>query len=170
MSNPEAPEFEKIVGLLLDSEITKDFPADKFRLFRDKRYRGKSGHSHQIDVSAELVIAGTKVIILVECKHYSRKVGIDDIMEFATRISDVGAHKGVVVTTRGFQKGAIKLAQSKGIALVVVCGLEWDIHLESPQFMFNRAKEFDRRGRALLDCVLPDETPPHLKELLLSPS
>jgi len=58
------------------------------------------------------------MLILVECKHYKDKVEISDLLEFAQRIDDIGAHKGVVVSTVGFQEGAIKVADAHGIALV----------------------------------------------------
>jgi len=87
---------------------------------RNKKYVGKSsGHRHQIDVSVETsVLGGLSLLILVECKHYRDKVKVRDLLAFAERIHDIGAHKGVVVTTIGFQRGAIKIANAHGIALV----------------------------------------------------
>src|SRR4051794_5780331 len=59
----------------------------------------KSGHAHQIDVSIELFIAGLKILVIVECKHYKKKVEISDVLELAQRLDDIGAHKGVLVST-----------------------------------------------------------------------
>jgi len=38
-------------------------------------------------------------------QEVSRRVEISDLLEFAQRIDDIGASKGVVVSTIGFQKG-----------------------------------------------------------------
>jgi hypothetical protein len=107
--------YEKFVAFtfegLVDSKIGK--------VIRDVSLKGKrTGHHHQIDILIELSIAGIKLMVLVECKHYKSKVRIDDILAFAQRIDDIGAHKGVLVTTVGFQKGAAKVADAHRIALV----------------------------------------------------
>lgn len=70
-------------------------------------------------MSIELRIADLSLMVLIECKHYKNTVSIADILEFAQRIDDIGAHKGVLVSTVGFQKGAIRIADAYGIALVI---------------------------------------------------
>lgn len=79
----------------------------------------KSGHDHQFDVAIELEIIGLHIIVVVECKHYRRRVEISDVLEFASRIDDVSAHKGVMVTTVGYQEGAIKIAKANRITLLI---------------------------------------------------
>ena len=94
-----------------------------------RKYLGKkSGHAHQIDVSIEFNIADLSLLILFECKHYKNRVAIGDILEFAQRIDDIGAQKGVVVTTVGFQEGAVKVADGYGIALVITAPVWQIIH------------------------------------------
>jgi hypothetical protein len=92
-----------------------------------KLYVGKkTGHKHEIDVSIELQVAGLSILILIECKHYKNKVEISDVLELAQRIDDVGAHKGVLVSTIGFQPGALKVAEGYGIALVTTAPM-WSV-------------------------------------------
>lgn len=56
-----------------------------------------------------------------ECKDYpKRTVAVDEVEEFAEKIRQVGAHKGTMVTRLGFQKGAINVAKSYGIGLIVL--------------------------------------------------
>lgn len=86
---------------------------------RNRRMRGrKSGHMHQIDLTVELTVADLDFLILVECKHYNARVKVDDLLTFAQRIDDIGANKGIVVTTVGYQRGALKVAKGHRIALV----------------------------------------------------
>lgn len=107
--------FEKFVAQTFDSLVDSRIGTVK----RNTRLTGKrTGHSHQIDVLIELSVAELRLLVVVECKHYKAKVGIDDVLEFAQRLDDIGAHKGVLVTTLGFQEGAIKVADAHRIALV----------------------------------------------------
>ncbi len=92
---PKSKKFEALVGDLLRANLDKDLPNADFQVFSNKKYTGKSGHNHQIDVSAELNIVGVKIIILVECKLYSRKIGIDDVLTFGVVAQPVLKNKRV---------------------------------------------------------------------------
>ena len=86
-----------------------------------KVYVGRvSQRKIKIDVSFEHEIIGAKILFLVECKKYSNMVTVDDIEEFHSKCDDIGAHKGLVVTTVGFQKGCYKVAAGRGIALALL--------------------------------------------------
>ena len=114
----QSTEFELLVKDMLAARLQADISGATLNMVHNKLYKGKSGHDHQIDVSAELTLGGLEMLILTECKYYSHCVGVDDVMEFAYRIQDIGAHKGVLVTTIGFQEGARKIAQSHKITLI----------------------------------------------------
>lgn len=111
-------DYESEVCQVLEERIRKEAPGAQFQIFHDRKILGKSGHEHQIDVSAELQLAGLKILILAECKKYCKRVSIDDVLTFAKRMEDVSAQKGLMVTTVGFQKGAEIFAKSSGISLV----------------------------------------------------
>jgi hypothetical protein len=108
-------QYEEFVRKTYDTLISHRIG----KVYSKKLYTGKrTGHEHEIDVSIELEIVDLLILILVECKHYQSKVDISDVLEFAQRIDDIGAHKGVMVTTIGYQEGALKVAHAHGIALV----------------------------------------------------
>jgi hypothetical protein len=85
-------------------------------------YTGRvSKRDIKVDVSFNYTIAeGADVLFLVECKYYNHSVPVDDVEEFHSKIDDIGAHKGIMVTTVGFQDGAIKTARGRGIALALL--------------------------------------------------
>jgi hypothetical protein len=56
----------------------------------------------------------------VECKHDKSRVKRDRVQELWAKIQSVGAHKGILFATAGFQSGAIEFAKSHGIALVEI--------------------------------------------------
>lgn len=86
-----------------------------------KVYRGLiSQRDIKIDVSFNYTIAGADLLFLVECKCYNHAVLVDDVEEFHSKIDDIGAHKGIMVTTVGFQDGTIRTAKGRGIALALL--------------------------------------------------
>jgi anti-anti-sigma factor len=129
-------EYEKTVLEVLRRRLAEDCPNVVPRVFHRKKHQGKSGQVHEIDISAELDLLDVRLLFLVECKEYAtRSVDNQDVVTFAYRINDVGAHKGIIATTVGFQEGAKKTAASEGIALVLVSDdttghpLQWTIAL-----------------------------------------
>jgi hypothetical protein len=86
-----------------------------------KVYTGRiSQRDIKIDVSFNYTIAGSDLLFLVECKCYNHTVPVDDVEEFHSKVDDIGAHKGIMVTTVGFQDGAIKTARGRRIALALL--------------------------------------------------
>jgi hypothetical protein len=117
---PTSVDYEKFVRDILEAELAKYLPSSSIRIRHNQKLTGKSGQQHQVDIVAELSLAGLNFLTLVECKHYQRKVGVDKVLQLASRLEDCAAHKGIIVTTVGFQAGAANLARANGIALVLV--------------------------------------------------
>lgn len=84
------------------------------------------GGDYRIDVLVRLnIFGGAIVAILVECKHQRRPVERDEAMVLEAKLRDVGAHKGMLFSTSGFQKGAIQYATAHGIATIAVVNGKW---------------------------------------------
>jgi hypothetical protein len=134
MAKKKAPfdEFERIVQTLLRQKLDVLELGTPVTVERDSKIRGVSGYEHQIDVSFSCRILGVKLIFIVECKYYSRKVSVEDLLAFKSRIDDIRAHKGIFVTTVGYQRGAYTFAKENGIALVIVRGVTWTGISERP--------------------------------------
>jgi Restriction endonuclease len=83
---------------------------------RDDHLPGrKSQRMRQIDVSIKYTLGPNNILIVVECKRHSRKLGPDEIGAFISKIDDVGAQLGIIVAEKGFTKGARNLAQERGV-------------------------------------------------------
>jgi hypothetical protein len=108
-------EYESFVSQVIASLVG-------FQVFEGRTYVGRiSGRNIKVDVSFVLNVAGgADVLVLVECKHYKSKVPVDDVEEFHSKIDDIGAHKGILITTIGFQSGALKAAKGRRIALALL--------------------------------------------------
>lgn len=107
-------DYERFVQEVLDSLVGVD-------VHHQKVYEGRvSRRKIKVDVSFDYEVAGSHLLFLVECKHYSHRVGVDDVEEFHSKIDDIGAHKGIMVTTVGYQKGAIMTGEARGMALALL--------------------------------------------------
>ncbi len=108
----KATDYEKVTAriyALLSPESTV--------VHNDKIHGRDSGKSRQIDVSIRSQIAGHEILVIVQCKDYKSKVNVDRVGEFHSVIKDVGAHRGVLVTSVGFSDGAKSYAKNNGIDL-----------------------------------------------------
>jgi len=84
------------------------------------------GGEYKIDVLVTFTIfGGAQVKVLVECKHKGRRVEREDALILEAKLRDVAAHKGMLFSTSGFQKGALKYTDAKGIATVTVIAGKW---------------------------------------------
>lgn len=78
---------------------------------------GKSGCKHQIDVYWEYEHLEVKHKVAIECKNYSHTLSIGKVRDFCGVLSDLEDVTGIMVTKKGYQKGAKKYAAHYGINL-----------------------------------------------------
>jgi hypothetical protein len=138
----EPERYENLVKELLTKAIASEFLAGK--VLHGRKIRGRrSGYDHQVDLSLEVDLAGTRLLVIVECKALTRPVSVDDALEFASRIDDIGAHKGIMVSSSGFTAGAVTLAESRGIALIqAYVGGWWVMARSEGQFLTRRSERY----------------------------
>lgn len=114
--------FEKFVAHLHeDGDVT---------VSHDKTLTGNSGATRQIDVVVEHQKGPYKYLTLIECKYWKESVKREQIDVLHASMLDLNASKGVFFTTKGFQRGAQKYAESKGITLYKIRELtdeEWGL-------------------------------------------
>jgi hypothetical protein len=90
---------------------------------RKPRYYSKLRESEIIfDASIELRLTSQdespSVTWIWECKDYpDRNVSVEEVHD---KMRQVGAHKGTIATRKGFATGAITLAKSYGIGLIII--------------------------------------------------
>lgn len=115
MSKHTPLEYEEFVRQVVESLVGVD-------VFHGREFEGRiTGRKIKVDVSFVLRIAGgADMLVLVECKHYNHRVPVDDVDEFHSKIDDIGAQKGILITTVGFQTGAVKAATGRRIALALL--------------------------------------------------
>lgn len=109
-------EFElfaqRVYQKLLNSELIKPITVK-----HNVKLVGKSGCEHQIDVYWEYEAKGTIHKVVIECKDYNSTVPIGKVRDFFGVLYDLDRVKGIMVSSKGFQKGAKTFAEHYGISL-----------------------------------------------------
>jgi hypothetical protein len=95
------------------------------RLFRNLGCRAKVDAivhgvraAHRIDALVIAPFAGSSHRILVECKYWNRNVGKAQAATFKAIVEDLGGEKGMIVSRRGFQRGAFSITRRTNIELL----------------------------------------------------
>ena len=110
--DPKWKRFEKVVNAI--HELKLEGAEVKF----DDEIIGKrTGRPRQIDISARFRHGFYDYLIVVECKDYNGKIPIEKLEAFRSKIEDVGAQKGIMVSSGGFQAGAEATAKTYNIDL-----------------------------------------------------
>lgn len=122
-------DYERFVRQLVEQNLSGIDGLEVVSIEDNAKLTGLSGYVHQIDVAYTFRLWATDFLVIVECKQYSRSVGVDELLEFKSRIDDLRAHKGVFVTTVGFQAGAVEFAKANRIALIVARGTVFEERL-----------------------------------------
>lgn len=74
---------------------------------KDVHLRGAlSGALRQIDVLVTFPLLDSSSTIVIEAKHYSRKISVKIVESFLGFLEDLGIENGVIVTEKGYSKAA----------------------------------------------------------------
>jgi hypothetical protein len=104
--------FEKLNELFPSSSIEKN-----------QKIKGRySERSRQIDILVRSESIGRELIIVIDCKKFSKRIDVKTVESFIGFSEDVGAHIGIMITNIGYSKSAEKRAKNhhKDIQLDIV--------------------------------------------------
>lgn len=111
-------DFEKYCLEILKSYAEKE-KLQQFEIVHNTKIESSDG-IYQIDVYAEFVALGVNFKVIAECKRYSTPVNREKVVLLTDKIRSLGAQKGILISTSGFQSGAVKYAKEHGIALIQI--------------------------------------------------
>jgi hypothetical protein len=97
---------------------------------RDVTLTGKSGAARQIDVLVRHKQDLYEHKVIVECKYWNQPVERLHVDALVTTVREVGADRGVIFSSKGFQSGAVTQAKQDGIELFTVrqpTDVEWGL-------------------------------------------
>lgn len=103
-------EFEQLT-YNLQKQLTQDA-----EVVADEKIKGANSETErQIDILIKKRVAQYEIKVIIECKDYKRPVDVQKVESFVTKLKDVKANKGAIVSSKGFSKAALKLAEKYGI-------------------------------------------------------
>lgn len=111
-------EFEKYCGQILLGYAEKE-RLHGFKITHDTKLKSYDG-VYQIDLYATFKAMGVEFKVICECKQYKNSVNREKVVVLTDKVKSLGAHKGILLSTSGFQSGAIQYAKEHGIALIQV--------------------------------------------------
>jgi hypothetical protein len=115
-----------------------------------KRKGQYSKRQRQIDILIEEEIAGNKIITIIDCKYYSRKVDVKKVESFIGMLDDLDATRGVLITEFGYTKSALERAYNNPLYL------ELDIFsLDAFRHVFQATLAFPYSGENSVVLVAP---------------
>lgn len=71
----------------------------------------------QIDVLITSETVGIKLHTVIECKDYNTKISVGTIDAFHSKLQDVNANKGILISKKGFSSTSVSKAKRLGISL-----------------------------------------------------
>lgn len=80
------------------------------------KLEGKDG-PRQIDVLLRMHVANAEILIIIECRDYAKRLDVIQIDAFDSKLRDVNASKGILVSRKGFSSTARAKAARLGIIL-----------------------------------------------------
>lgn len=101
-----------VVQILANNDVLKTITVE-----HNVKLKGKSGCNHQIDVYWEYEKDGQQHRVAIECKNYNSTIPIGRVRDFYGVILDLGNVQGIMVSKKGFQRGAKLYAKEYGISL-----------------------------------------------------
>jgi hypothetical protein len=107
--------YEK--GLALELKMTELFSKMGYEVIHNVKKVGRSGAEHQIDVLVEYRCPLHTSKVIVEAKSYDKPIDKDRIMKLILIVDDLGADRGIIVTTSYFTPEAIKTASGHNVEL-----------------------------------------------------
>ncbi len=114
-TNISPRDFEVFCMNTLEAYAERENLQD-FRIAHDQKITADDG-TYQIDVLAEYTALGSRHKVIVECKKQSRSVEREIVAALDRKLQSLGAQKGILISTSGFQSGATLYAKKHGIAL-----------------------------------------------------
>lgn len=100
--------------------LTQEFGAENLRqvtVEHQAEREAADGIRCKLDALVSVRWAGMNYVTVVECKHQRRRVEGEEVDVLAKKVERYG-HKGLLVSTGGFQRGALQRAEVEKIALV----------------------------------------------------
>ncbi len=109
-------EYELFIKTHFEKQLQKSFKKS-IKVEHQKELISSEGLKYKIDLHFKFYIEDSEYLTIIECKNWKSRVTRNILNSFDSIRNSLRAHKAIVVTTNGFQKGAIEFAKTNHIGL-----------------------------------------------------
>lgn len=109
-------EFEAFVAELLEAASPL---VDGLSVTLHEKVAGLDG-TFDFDATVRFELAGLAFLVLVEAKRHTNPIKRELVQVLHQKVQSVGGHKGAMIATAPYQRGALEFAKAHGIALATV--------------------------------------------------
>ena len=159
-------QYEQMAGSVLRILFGMDREGCTGTLLHNTVLTGASGVGHEMDIVLEVSRDSGKTCAAVECKNHGRPLEKEIVAAFSCILQDINALRGkdeqlggVIVSSGGFQSGAVEMGKYYGIILLEIRppeGEEWDRYIQT--MMRESRREIQTRYRMKRDLTLDART------------
>ncbi len=107
--------YEK--GLALEQRLVQLFRGRGYDVEHNVKIVGRSGTEHQIDLLVRFDAPLHTSKIIIEAKSYQGSIDKDKVMKLIQIVDDLGADRGIIITTSWFTPGALTTAEGHNVEL-----------------------------------------------------
>lgn len=104
-------------------QVAQTFRRMGYRARVGRRVRGARA-PHNVDVWVEFQIFGIQVRWIAECKYWKRKIPKEKVAALKNIVDDLGVDRGFMMSERGFQPAARRVASHTNVTLTSLAELE----------------------------------------------
>ena len=163
MTNKEIKKWEKFEEVV--ANVQKIF-APNSKVTHNDKVRGKiSKKLRQIDISIRQNVGQYNIFIAIECKDYKVPIDLNTMEEFKSKLQDIEANKGAIVSASGFTDGAKKIAHDAGIDIYRLVDTDehaWQAYVAIPvlcDFRGIKSAQYSFKSSVRGPAVLPTIDP-----------
>ena len=110
-------EYELFVKQYFENELQKELK-QPIEVKHQENLMTATGRIYNIDLNYNFKLGGINYLTIIECKNWKNTITRDLILTLREKANDLGAHKAILLTTKGFQSGAVEYALEKGVGLI----------------------------------------------------
>ncbi len=74
----------------------------------------------QFDVTVRFKYGIHRYLTVIECKDYSERIPVEKVEAFIIKARDAKADKAVIISSKGFQKGCVRVSEQHNITLLTL--------------------------------------------------
>ncbi len=112
-------EYELFVRKYFQEQLNQSF-GENIPVLHQRDLIAPDGSEYNIDLHYTFNIENFEYLTIIECKHWNTSISRDLVLTLDSKRNSLKAHKAIMVTSKGFQSGAITFAKNNSIGLIKI--------------------------------------------------